>query len=275
MDTKHTEIHFQLSLFGARIELATYNEVARQLQIALQEHERTITGKPAHAEWVIDTTAVIPVSAAPNGTSEEDLRAVVRETWQGFARAVSGRGDDVAFAERTKSQAAIDSILAQLGEDLEALVVSGDDLDDLTIDRSSIVSGQADGARQPAVADTTYEDIATLDGVIDLLSMRRKVPYFSLREHWTGRFIAASCDDPALLHLATTALESQRRVEVTGTVKFRASGEPLSIREITHIWWAEADPDDILTYEGVLPNLTGGMDEGEYVRELRSGEYDE
>ena len=272
MDAKTADIHFQLSLFGSRIELATYNEITRQVQIALQEHERLITGNPPHATWVLDTTAVIPVSASPNGTSQEDLRSVVRETWRDFARAVDPVADS-SPSSRSRALAAVQSILAQLGDEVESIVVTGDDVEELTIDNSAITADSRSLPSQ-ALAQTTYEDVGTVEGIIDLVSLRGKTPYFSLRQHWTGRFIAGHFDSD-LIHGITSAFEAQQRVEITGLVKFRASGDPISVSRITDIRWTNEEPRDILAFEGVLPDLTGGMDEGEFVRRLRSGSLDE
>lgn len=274
MDTKLTDVHFQLSLFGDRIELATYNEIVRQMQIALQEQERAITGRDPHATWVLDTSAVIPVAASPNGTSDEALRQVIRATRDDFARAINP--ESVGGSRSARSQAAIQSILSQLGDDLQSIIVTGDDIEEVTVDQSDyrprFLGHETEQPASPYVAGRHYEDISTVDGVVDLISMRGRTPYFSIREYSTGRHVTVYFDRSTMAQVSE-ALD--RRVEVTGLVRFRGSGEVISVRQVSRIWWTEVEPLDILKYEGALPGLTHGMDEGDYIRELRSGDHSE
>ena len=118
------------------------------------------------------------------------------------------------------------------------------------------------------------EAVTTMSGVIDLVSIQGRNPQFAIRERWTGRHVLAQFDE-SLMESVTQALKRGRQVEVTGLIRFRGSNDPISIRDVTRIWWWHEEPADLLAFEGVLPGLTNGMDEGDYIRELRSGSIDE
>jgi hypothetical protein len=281
MDTKQNEIHFQLSLFGGQIELAAFTGIVEQIQIALAENERAITGRKPHASWILDTAAIIPVAASPNGTSAEDLKQIIRETRNDFARVLPAGIEEVGGESRSpRARDAVQRILSFMGNDIQSIVVSGDEVDDVAIDFAAVErtgAGVVDPASdsQPLyTAGVYYEDIGTIEGIIDLVHTRSRKPRFSIRERWTKQHLMAEFDDQLMAHV-TEALRLGRDVEVTGLIRFRGTGEPMSLREVTSVWWPDPEPADILTFEGVLPDLIGGMDEGDYIRELRSGENDD
>ena len=113
---------------------------------------------------------------------------------------------------------------------------------------------------------TTYTEFSSLDGILDLVSVRGH-PQCSLNEHGTGRHVLCELRDE-LFSKVKEALG--HRVVVEGTVRYRRDGTPLSMVNVSTIWERPKVTRSLKDLIGAFPDFTGGMDAGEYVRQIRT-----
>jgi len=121
------------------------------------------------------------------------------------------------------------------------------------------------------LADVTphYTEISSLDGILDLISVRRGA-HFGIEEHGTKRKVRCLFDG-ALLEEVKAALT--KRVVVEGSVRFRRDGTPVRIY-VTSLFLRPV-AGKIRELKGTMPGFTGDMTAEEYVRSLRTADGEE
>jgi hypothetical protein len=118
---------------------------------------------------------------------------------------------------------------------------------------------------------TSYVEVTSLYGIVDLVSIREPRPYLVLRENNTQAPVRVQYD-ARLLPKVREALG--RLVEITGALRSRADGWPLTMRDIADIEIYPDEIPDILSLRGAIPGLLDHMTLDEYMDDIR-GRIDE
>lgn len=259
------DVQFVVQL-GQRIPYTTYEYVAHRLLIILNDVQTNVIGKDHAPEWVIPDEATVRMSATPNGVSGSDLRHVVSEVRRGFESTDLQPGEQIKWPPGVgpAAQRAIKEIVGRLRTDLEAITIIADDDPPLTLERAP-TAGQLRHLRG-------YIEYGEVDGVLDLLSVRGN-PFFSIKEHNTGRSIRCTFPDEYFGRVKA-ALEPHNppRVVVEGMISYKRDGTPVSIREIKDFFVRPPETRPLREIAGSLPNFTRGALAGDYIRRMRGRE---
>ncbi|HUA12544.1 MAG TPA: hypothetical protein VMA83_11125 [Solirubrobacteraceae bacterium] len=153
-----------------------------------------------------------------------------------------------------------------IAKDLSPDAATGFTVEDIDRKLSGRVSERA-AANVSQLIAPRYSALGSVVGTLEVISIHRKSTY-NVYEARTLR--AVRCDfDGADLESVKSALG--RRVIVEGTVKRNAHGDAIRVEQPT---LTLLPPDEELpptsAIAGLVPDFTGDIDAGEYVRELRS-----
>jgi hypothetical protein len=258
------DVRISLILGAERVSVQLYDGTIRDLQEVLHDVERTLTNSTPKVTWQWGDRAEMLAVASPNGVPHDALLAIVQEVQAGFESVAQSTPAQIQWPPTfgPRARQAVTRMLKRLDK-VESITVAAEDNLPITIDRTTLEQGLAGRAVRG------YSEFASIDGVLDLVSVRGG-PNFGLEEHGTGRKIRCTVA-PAALAQAKDALG--KRVVVEGVVRFTRDGRAIAVSNVTKIWQRPDDtPIDRLI--GSLPNFTGGVEPGEYIRRLR-GDVDD
>lgn len=259
-----SDIQLSLELAGEKVNLEIVGETARDLRQALRDIERHVTDTEPKAVWRWDDQALLTAAASPNGVNEGTLLRIVQELRDGFQKAEEASGQPVEWPPTfgPTARKAVNKILGRLS-DLDYIRLDVEGTDPLTIERAVI--------RKEVGRAAGYAEITSIDGVLDLISVRGR-PSFMIEEHGTGRRVRCVFPDEMMPSIKEAL---GNRAVVEGTVRFREDGSPVSITNITSLFIRPPAPRPIEELAGSLPNFTGGLSPEDYIRQMRSGNEEE
>jgi hypothetical protein len=255
-----SDVRFSLQLQGDDVDLATYQATARELRALLDDIGKQLATTGARIVWRLDDDATIRAVASPNGAPAELLHAVARYAREAFESIRNAEGGNVQWPDAVgpRAKRAVRSIVQQLDK-VPAITIEADEQSPLIIEHVAL---RLDIGRPGFPPEHT-----SVDGVIDLISVRGHVQ-FSIQEHGSNRRIRCAISEDWLPR-AKDALG--KRVVVEGLVRFNKEGVPISISGITSLWQRPDEKRPLSAIIGALPDFTGGLPAGEYVRRLRNG----
>src|SRR5271155_5323357 len=99
MSNKDTNIHLEVVLQASEISFETFQETAREIDGALKDIERQLTGKSPKVDWKWDDEPVMRAVASPNGVPTDTLRQIVRTARLGFQRIAEAKGGIVDWPQ--------------------------------------------------------------------------------------------------------------------------------------------------------------------------------
>lgn len=253
------EHHLTLSL-GARIRLAAYRKTASNLETVLRDVERGLTGGSPRVRWKTgQDTPVLAAVASANGVDDSTIAQIVSTTRLAFERVVRSDGNAVDYpsALSDEGKTALANIMRRLDQ-AKSLIIESDGAPPLLIEQVTL--------RQQFGKRGFPSERTSVDGVIDLISVRGRL-LFTIDEHGTGRRLPCHVGEKFLAK-AKEALA--RRAVVEGLLIYDRNGVPTQIRDVTDIWIRPAGRD-VRELVGSLPQFSGKLSGGEYVRRMRRG----
>ncbi len=260
-----TETRIALELAGGQIEPKDLRAVVGSFVTLLRRIEESLTKRKAKADWRLDDDQIeVGFLAAANGVPSETLGEVASIARAGFeaVRNQNGRIEWPAHIDEI-SKRAINQIVRQL-EQLDSITVRVEEQPPLLIDRA-MLRETVEGRK------TTYLEHGTVDGKLDLISVRGKA-HFTIEDHATGRYVRCAIAD-SVFKLAKELLG--HRVIVEGLVKTDLEGNPISVADILTLCEVPEPTKKLTDLVGSMPNLTGGVPSGEYIRRLRDRNGDD
>ncbi|MGH7813131.1 MAG: hypothetical protein ACREQI_03915 [Candidatus Binataceae bacterium] len=242
---------------------------------ALRDIEEHLTNDTAKIHWRWQDDAAVWAIASPNGVKADVLRKVCDEALLGFQRIKESDGKNISWPEsfgkpaqqgfrhlvkRLASKESIENPKKEFVGRPEAIRVEVSGQQPLLIDHVVIQEELGRGE--------TKTERASIDGLLDLISVRGGALKFEITEHGTKRKIVCAIDQESLLKRATKALG--QRVVAEGVLQLKADGTPRQLSQITEIWKRPAAVP-IAGLRGAVPNLTGGIPAEEFIRKIRGG----
>jgi hypothetical protein len=239
--------------------------VIAKLEAALADVEEHITKQEPKTVWQWADAATLRASAHANGTPAATLEQIVDEVRRGFENFEATYGEPTSWPETfgPKAQKSIRSIVRRL-KSLESITVITANKEPIILERSE-VPAQVVMGRTPS-----YREVSSVDGRLDLISVRG-APHFSIQEHGTNTRIR--CTFPEEMFDKVKAALGQR-VVVEGTVRYSRDGTPKAIANVRTLWVRPEQYRPVVDLMGSLPDLTQGVNAGEYVRRIRQGDED-
>jgi hypothetical protein len=259
---------FSLSLDPAEMEdnfldLRVFAPILRDLQAVLREIEQKVSSDPQHSvAWEVEGEPSVRLVATVNGVSADTLSAIVGEARDDFAEAaIRERRQDAVKDIDPKTWRRLKTIITRLRRQASVTVeATGKDAVRIPKDEQPVVLASPE--------PTTHTEFSEVDGELDIISVRG-TPNFVLYEHGTDRRIRCVFGSN-LMPAVKEALG--KRVLVEGTVRYRRNGTPVRITDVTRFKILPEPSREMSDLMGKLPNFTQGVDAGEYVRRLRSGD---
>lgn len=248
-------VSLALELTGSDLDLRTVGAVAHKLETLLSQLEAGITGDKPHAMWRVEDEAVLRAVASVNSVSHQTLVQVS----QTFHDALESADVGLPLPAVVNRQAArtVREILGYLKQ-IDTMTLFAGDAEPLHLHRRDKILG--------VEAPPTYAEVSSLDGVLDLISVRRGA-HFGIEEHGTKRKVRCYFDGD-LLEEVKDALG--KRVVVEGTVRFRRDGTPTSIH-VTSLF-RRPIAESVRKLKGSMPGFTGDLSAEEHVRQLRTAD---
>lgn len=255
---------FSLRLISdAHVNARLVTDTVRDVDALLRELEKTIDpdGK-ARATWQwSEPDPEVHFIASPNGASAETLAHVVSAAQEGFQVAASSEGQAMPewpteFSKDARRRA--ENILRRLSE-LQSLVVQATGYDPLRIEQANV--GETVRAR-PAPRRL----FSSVDGVLRVLTGGDTTVWAGLREHRTNHYVRCSFDAPTWKDRLGPLWE--HRVVVEGMVAYDDERRPRSVVDIKRVTPRQAGRR-MSELGGTAPNLTGGIDDDEFVALIR------
>jgi hypothetical protein len=260
------DVHLELSLQAGEVTFKTFEQSVREVEEALNDIERQITGKAPKVEWKWTDDPIVRAVASPNGVPAETLQRIVSNARLGFERIVEAKGGEVDWPQGlgTRAKRAIRRIVQKL-EVVEAITVDSSAGPPIFIDQVTLQ--ETIGKLRPP------HEVSSIDGVLELISIRGRL-HISIEEHGTGRRIRCILPE-RLLDKAKAALG--QRVVLEGVAYLTPEGEPSLLREITDLWARPNETRRLEDLRGSAPRFTEDEAAEEYVhgiREHRNGDTD-
>jgi len=190
--------------------------------------------------------------------SAATLTQMTRDFYEGFAAAA---GESVRWPSTITPRAkrAISDVVRQ-ANDLQSLSLSATGEPILHVTPHS-------GAGASLPPESTYVEYTSIDGKLDLISVRGN-PRFTVEDYATHRRIACQFP-PELMERVKDALGT--RVVIEGKVKYRASGVPSSISDVKSIWTRPEPIKALDEMVGSKPDFAGDGSAEDYIRRMRRG----
>lgn len=238
-----------VELDGDRIILTEFTRVSEGLRLLLSVIEQEVTGRSQSvADWQIVTEPVLDVEASPNGVTGEQLDEIASRAWTDLQEVshVIGSGRSLRSARIEPShRSAIRKIVQALGSNVTTVTIS-------IQERSPVAISKSDEGR--AEQQTRYyESYGSEEGIVEVIGSRPR-PYFQLRSHTMGHLVKVFFEDD----LEEKVKDAWRRdVEVTGLIRYRDNGVPISIREprSIHVYPSRDEQASPSTFLGAIPDL--------------------
>jgi hypothetical protein len=145
----------------------------------------------------------------------------------------------------------------------------GYSLDDGRLTAELSTENEPDIAKLIGVA---YKAIGSIEGKIEVVSLRRRSKRFSITQSRTQRAIRCNLT-VELEDDVIRAMHERRRVIVTGVISYNEKGEPVAVQVKQPIRFLKAERElpSIEDLRGSDKNLTGAMTSEEYFRSLGNG----
>lgn len=238
-------------------------ETFRDIELVLQDIEKSLVGGDARIEWGLDTDPEIRVIAHVNGVSEATIGTVVSTAMQAVDAA---RGQNLPWPSvvATSTRTRVRRIIQRL-RTIAPVTVTATDNEPVLIERESTPSALPTIARP-----RLHSERSAVDGHLGVINVHGR-PHFVIFEHGTNRRVTCSLADD-LLPLVKDALNS--RVVVEGIVRYREDGTPVAVMDTTSLKIVPQPQRSVEELRGAIPDLTGDMSTAEYLRELRTGNDD-
>ena len=261
MTTERERFSLRLQLERLELPLEFLMHTTKDLRTVLRIIEESRSGGPSHATWSVDADK-IQVTASVNGVSAEELRDIVSDTYEGF-KAGDQQENEWPPALAFEAQQIIKRIVTRVKRTASArLEVEGHDT--LYIERKT--QTRLDRPREQ------YSAWSSIDGMLDVISVRR-VPYFVIFEHVTEHRVRCLFPDDFLPKVKNNL---GLRVVAEGFVHYRSDGIPMTLADPTSLDPVpEPEQEDITSYRGTMPGITGELSSYEYVRQIREAEDDQ
>jgi len=271
-EVESRDFRIKIELEGS-VDPDTVARSASDLVHALRDIEENLTHSTPKVEWRWQDDATVWAIALPNGVKAEVLKKICDEARLGFERVKEADGKEINWPTSfgKSAQRRFRSLVGQLArkesiEDSrkgaagrpEALQVYIQGQLPLLIDHVVI--------REELGRGKTTTERASIDGVLDLISVRGGALKFEITEHGTKRKITCVITEDALLKDAKKALG--KRIVAEGVLQLKPDGTPKQLSQIKEIWIRPVAVP-IATLRGSIPNLTGGLSPEEYVRKIR------
>ncbi|HUO04566.1 MAG TPA: hypothetical protein VMU16_05155 [Candidatus Binataceae bacterium] len=240
---------------------------------ALRDIEEHLTNDKPKVRWRWQDDAAVWAIASPNGVKADVLKKICDEARLGFQRVKESDGKDISWPEsfgkpaqrgfrrlvkRLASKESIENPTKEYTGRPEAIRIDISGQLPLLIDHVVL--------REELGRGQTKTERASIDGVLDLISVRGGTLKFEITEHGTKRKIVCAIEEDSLLKGATKALG--KRVVAEGILQLKPDGTPRQLSQITEIWSRPAAVP-IADLRGSVPNLTGGLPAADYVRKIR------
>lgn len=211
-----------LDLSGVEIPADKFVDGVEAFLDLLKEVARTVSGKPGSIRWVISVrpgSALIDFEPRPKTVSLSDIPVIVDAVENGIVATEKGAGQPPGFSDRAVGYAG----------DLAAILGGRErDLDRVRVWRNATAHDVTlrTVANADALSGIEFRDWGTVEGVLEVISGRRGLE-FSVKDAVTGR--SAKC------YFAQDMLDDvtgafMRRVSVSGVIRYRRNGEPVSIK---------------------------------------------
>lgn len=258
MPRDDTNVHLEVSLQAGEVDFDTFEETVREIDGALKDIERQLTGKAPKVEWKWADEAVVRAVAKPNGVPTATLNEIVLKARLGFERIVEAKGGEVHWPQGIGDRAkrAIRNVVRKLAV-VDAITIDSSAGPPLFIEQVTLK--ETLGKEKPP------KEVSSIDGVLEMISVRGQL-HVSIKEHGTGKRIRCILREE-LLDKAKTALG--QRVVIEGVAYFTAEGEPSLITEVTELWPRPEETRRLEDLRGTAPDFTEGQSAEEYVREIR------
>lgn len=260
MNTDRERFNLRLQLERTGLPLGFFTHTANDLRDVLRTIEESRSGQDPHAAWSVDTDE-IQITASVNGVSAEELQDIISDTYEGFK---AGDQEEIEWPPTLtrEAQQIIKRIVTRVKRTAPA------NLEAAGHDTLHIKGDPKTGRGRPR---EQYSAWSSIDGQLDVISVRR-MPYFVIFEHATEHRVRCSFPDD-FLNPVTDYLG--RRVVVDGFIRYRSDGIPTTLTDPTSIERVR-DPEleDITSYRGTAPGITGDLSSYEYVRQMREAEND-
>jgi len=259
------DVEVSLELEGHDINLGLVRDVLEKLEAALADVEEHITKQEPKTVWQWADEATLRASAHANGTSTETLQQIVDEVSRGFENFAAAHDQRVPWPESfgPKAQKAIRSIVRRLNR-LDSITIVAANNEPVILERAE-VPAQVVVGRTPG-----YREVGSIDGRLDLISVRG-APHFGIQEHGTNSRIRCTFPD-TMFDQVKAALG--KRVVVEGTVRYSRDSTPKAITNVRTMWVRPEQYRPVVDLMGSLPDLTQGVNAGEYVRRMRQDDDD-
>lgn len=246
------------------LDLHVLAPILRDLNAVLRDIEQKVADNPDHTvNWEVEGDPSVRLVATVNGVSADMLGSIVGEARDDFAEAATkARRQDLSREIDPQTWRRLKAIIGRLRR-MSSVTVEATGQEPLRIPKQ-------EEPQRPSREPTFHTEYSEIDGELDIISVRG-APSFVLYEHGTDRRIRCVFPSDRMSQVKDAL---GKRVLVEGTVRFRANGTPIAITNVQQFSVLPEPSREISELMGILPNFTEGVDAGEYVRRLRSGDAD-
>lgn len=246
------------------LSLQDFANTVKDLREILSALENHVIPNQRGVEWDVDSDPTIRIVAHVNGVAADQLDAVVGRAFDTFQASAESAAPVTSISIPTGIHSTVVRVLNRFRKiaDIEVTATG----------RNPLVIEHED-ARRPGAGRAFSHELSAVDGTLEIINVHGS-PHFVLFEHGTGHRVRCSVSDDFIKDAAS---KLRGRVVVNGMVKYRSDGRPVSIRDITAIDPVPDPTYSIQDLRGTVPNITGDVPSGEFVRRLRDpdGEHDE
>lgn len=123
------------------------------------------------------------------------------------------------------------------------------------------------GEKVDRILRTTVDVLGSLEGKLDAVNLHGRSGHFTIWERLSGHPVRCEFQKDRWTDTVKALLE--RRVLVSGKVRYFANGKPTLIRDIDDIEDRTASTSANVSDFGAIPDLTSGLDPNEYLATLR------
>jgi len=252
--------NLRVTLDGDVVEFDDFSNITGGMLALLQDVEKEITeNKRAKAEWAVTSPPELQLTVSPNGVSAEQLTRIADTTHQTLSRVQArlAAGEDIGGLGLTsKRRNALERLIKPLRDEISKIIFDfyGRDLIEIEY------QGASDRTEREYV-----DEIRTLDGIVDLISVRPPKPFFSLRENNSQRIVRIFYRDDQFEDVRNAL---GKTAEVAGMTRARPDGTLLWMRDIELFVYPDDVPDPRLL-GGSLPDLIGDQSIDDYMDVLR------
>ena len=211
-----------LDLSGAEIPAEKFVDGVKAFLNLVKEVARTVTGRTGSVYWVVTVrpgSAIIDYEARPRRVMPSDLIPIIDTVEMGIVATEAGASQPPGFSDRAQDYT---STLAAILEGRER-----------KLDRVRVWRGGAAHdvtlrtvANVDALSGIEFRDWGTLEGTLETITGHRGFPEFFVKDVVRGRSTRCYFNEELLDDVVGAFL---RRVAVSGIIRYRRNGEPVSI----------------------------------------------